>query len=273
MTNPPKLSKRHRSFIRGSLTINQQLTLLICTLLLSVVLIFGCISYLGVRKASYAAGEERLQTISEQLGNMLANSIRNHITYTEQAAQPAVARFLSTDGREAGKEALAAVDFLFRDTATFQVEFLNIRHMPLLVRSKTKQSLLSSRLFTGQVNGPGDSSRVGKLAVRNDSLFYPVIVPVKDSVHHFGYIVRWRLMQTSVRSIQQFSKLLGTDAKLLVGNEDGSVWTNRARPVPAPRIRRELSTKGFEYIYEGDRDVMAAVQPLKNTEWLGWIEL
>src|SRR5258708_26224957 len=58
------------SFFFPTLSIRQQLPLLICLLLVVLIILFGSISYLGVRRASIAVGEQRIRTLTEELSSM-----------------------------------------------------------------------------------------------------------------------------------------------------------------------------------------------------------
>ncbi len=68
MAEPSTNRKKYIPF--SGLSIQQRLPLLICVLLLSVVLAFGWLSEIGVRKAAMEMGKERLGELTRQLGSL-----------------------------------------------------------------------------------------------------------------------------------------------------------------------------------------------------------
>ena len=58
------------------------LTFSICIQLLTVMLIFGGISYIGARKIALKLGEDRLKTLSGQLSTMIAGNAHNFLSAT-----------------------------------------------------------------------------------------------------------------------------------------------------------------------------------------------
>jgi hypothetical protein len=121
------------------LSIRQRLPLLICSLLLTVILFFGIISYLGVRKAALKAGQERLRTLSHQLSGMLSASAHNVIVsaYT-QANQPAVKTFLKSAGKDSTAEINTLFKELLKDSTYVQVQLLNSERKIMLSSSKAE---------------------------------------------------------------------------------------------------------------------------------------
>src|SRR5258708_14798683 len=73
--NHRKINQSGRSSVPfPALSIRQQLPLLICLLLVVLIALFGTISYLGVRRASMAVGEQRLRSLTEQLSSLFQQS-------------------------------------------------------------------------------------------------------------------------------------------------------------------------------------------------------
>jgi hypothetical protein len=82
----------------GKLSIRQQLPLLICLLLLVLILLFGTVSYLGVRRASMAIGEQRLRSLTEELSSMFQQSGSTLSASTQAfARQQDIVHFFDTD--------------------------------------------------------------------------------------------------------------------------------------------------------------------------------
>src|SRR5438045_3756764 len=85
--NSSTSKKRPPSFSLFRLSIQQRLPLLICILLLSVIIAFSWISYISVKKASREISTERLNTLTEQLSSMLAQSAQTLVVSIRAAAK------------------------------------------------------------------------------------------------------------------------------------------------------------------------------------------
>ncbi|HMK05380.1 MAG TPA: ATP-binding protein, partial [Ferruginibacter sp.] len=66
--------------------------------------------------------------------------------------------------------------------------------------------------------------------------------------------------------------LMGEGVTFYIGNNDGSFWTDMARPVPNPPNIIKESNKYFEYDDPKGVEVLAAVQPIPNSDWQVLIE-
>src|SRR5580704_1701153 len=90
-------AKPHSYSLRN-LSIRQQLQLLICLLLLVLILLFGAISYMGIRSATMAIGQQRLRTLTEQLSGLFQASANSLATATQSFAnKDEIASFFGAD--------------------------------------------------------------------------------------------------------------------------------------------------------------------------------
>jgi uncharacterized protein (DUF3084 family) len=137
------------------LSIRHRLPLLICSLLLSVILVFGVISYLGVRKAALKAGQHRLRTLSLQLSSMLSASAHSVIASTDaQANKPAVITFLQSSGKDSVAEINNVFKELNKDSTCVAIQLLNSEQKTMLKSSKPelKQELPVSDIMLNVSN-------------------------------------------------------------------------------------------------------------------------
>src|SRR5688500_12028222 len=111
------LQKKSRLFSFRHLSIRQRLPLLMCVLLLSIILVFGCISYLGVRKASLKIGEDRLHALTEQLSTTLATSAQNLVLSNFIGSnKSAIKKYLLSRGKDSSTKALKILQGLQKDS-------------------------------------------------------------------------------------------------------------------------------------------------------------
>src|ERR1700694_2223028 len=256
------------------LTIRQRLPLLICTLLLSVILIFGVISYLGIRTASLRAGEERLQNLGHHLSTMLSGNAQATISTTHKAAShPLLRTLLLSTGTDSVTEVKKILEEHQKDSSYVQAALLNEDGAKLLSATKGKNSLiisLDSILRTIPQAG-SDLGRIGKIYAIKDSVFYPIMATVMEDSKPIGYLIPWKVMLAKSKSVDQLSQLMGTDEKLYIGNADGSLWTDMIKPVPAPPQSKNKKNV-FEYSRAGNHAVLASIYPIANSQWLVAVE-
>ncbi len=114
--------------------------------------------------------------------------------------------------------------------------------------------------------------KAGKFYTSGDSIYYPIMAAVSEQKNTLGYILVWRSLHVTPQALEQVTQLLGSGAALYLGNKDGSLWTNLIKPLPhQPKDTQHV--KGFlEYNDQGNNKVIAAVQPIVNTEWLVLVE-
>ena len=256
----------------SALSIRLRLPLLICLLLLIVMLVFGYISYLGVKNASLKIGEDRLQTLSTQLSVMFTSSLGGQNSPTHMASRHrAVKHFLQNKNVDSLKSAKGVLQNLRRDSTYIHVELFNHHRRQALATSTYALPFPIDSVLA--LSGSPDSARVGKMYVHNDTIFYPIIAPVYEGKNKLGDIVNWRTMKATRKSLDDLSALLGTDARLYLGNTDGSLWTDMVKPVAMPMQPSKNDSGIFSYTREDDQEVIAAVKPIGNSKWMVAVEL
>jgi PAS domain S-box-containing protein len=263
---------RPQFFSRNS--IRQRLTFSICLQLLTVMLIFGGISYIGARKIALKLGEDRLRTLSTQLSTMIAGSTHNLLAATYSIAnQESIKKYVLTGGKDSAEQTAKLLENLTIDTLFAGVELKNTKGNTL--NSAGRPECLTINIDTLMTSSAenSDSGRVEKLFALNNSIYYPIIANIIEKKQRIGYIVRWRRVVSTPRAIEQLSQLMGTDAGIFVGNLDGSLWTDLLKPVSLLPANALSPNKIIEYTSAKKNSVIASVLPVKNTKWLITVEL
>ena len=258
------------------LSIRLRLTLLISFFLLSVILIFGSISYLSIKKTSLKVGEDRLKSLSEQLTTMLSANVHNTISSTYKTAnKPAIKKFILSNGKDSVNESLKLLQELKKDSQNVQVELRNTNHLSLLklTTDSTPIHFNINSIITSTGSGQIDSGTVGNLYLSNNSLYYPIVVTITEQNKLLGYVVRWRKMANSSKGVEQLSKLMGTDGNLYIGNTDGTLWTDMIKPVSAIPIVYNPKSNKVNYFSSNNKEVLVSVSPIKGSKWLFAIEM
>lgn len=253
-------------------SIRQQLPLLICLLLLAMILLFGTISYLGIRRASMAIGEQRLQSLTEQLSGMLQQSAHNLVSGNRQVTNNVdVIDYLGGDTANPSLSGKIKSDLqkLLADTQTVWVELRDPQGKQLL---RQGTPVMTPDLTNEIIENKADSNFVGKLYRVGDSLYFPIITTAEKDGKTLGYFLRWRIVRTTSKAISDLSRLLGSKAALYVGNDDGSLWTDMAHPVPAPPLSMQDLRKIVHYDRPEGR-VIAYAMLIPGSKWTVAVEL
>lgn len=246
-------------------SIQQRLPLLICALLLGVVITFGLISFVTVKRAALKTGRNHLNSVTQQLSDILGQSANNMVALTKGVAEHYAIKKLLRGEHGAYADAMQSLKSLQKDSNSVLVELRDINLRPI-IRSPGNydqdkinfDSIIRKSL-------PNYKLSMGNIYQFGGSMYYPVIASVTDSNKVAGYVVRWRKMVNTSRSLEQLSHLMGSQASLYLANNDNSLCTDLKKPVPNP-----LPSPGnpdFNYRKENGTRVMAATKNINNTPW------
>jgi Tfp pilus assembly protein PilO len=120
------------------LSIQQRLPLLICILLLSVIIAFSWISNISVKKASREISAERLNTLTEQLSSMLAQSAQTLVVSTHAAAkQEAIKNYFLPENNSSDTAVLHSLEKL-RPDSTWPLTLLTNAKREIVLQSGLK---------------------------------------------------------------------------------------------------------------------------------------
>jgi len=262
----PQYTSTHHLLKRQS--IQRKLPFLIFILLLVMMLAFGWLSYIGIRKTSEAAAKERLLILSQQLSSMYTQSAASVMNATRTAASsPAVKSFLLSAGRDSAE----AVDMLLRklkpDTTWINIQLLNANRQPVAAvdTDNVDDSVKLSSIIPGYPTA-ADTGLVSSLYMKGEAFYYALCGAVVHGGKLTGYLLRWRKMYSSKENIERVSKLLGKEVVLYVGNADGSLWSDLRTEVKGLPATIETDSAVITYA-RGGEDYMAAQSLVRNTKW------
>ena len=236
---------------------------------------FAWAAYREVRQSAVAAAAEHLDVVTKQLARMLEAGPTTRATELKQAAaQPGIVAYLRAPGPVARREASVTLTRLAAQGPNVAaVEVWDTAGRRLLGAGRTLPELEPPALRALLALAPvRDTAGVGPLRVVGDSLFYSVIASVAGDAGPIGYVVQHRRVAASQQGAQQIAGLIGSDARLLVGNASGDVWTDLADRVPGPPV--DLGDGGGLRQYERlERGVVfAQAAPIARTPWLVVVE-
>jgi len=254
------------------LPLRRKLPLLISALVFVVVAVLSGFAYKQVRDAMLTATGERVANAAQQVGGMLHESslnIRRGLNLL--ASDSAVRRFLRHDTDETRatlQEALSA----------------DLPRTPQIVQrslwsrgKRVRYALLATPVPPAIPPSLGTPTAVppmrawtGPLRLQHDTVVYDVAAAVMWDRDTLGYLVETRRLSNG-QSLQFIRDLIGSGASFLLGNTDGSLWTDLTHPVPAPPPPKRFDSP-FEYAPAGTTHV-AAADAIPSTPWMVVIEI
>jgi signal transduction histidine kinase len=263
-----KILKGRFSFNRLSIT--QRLPLLICSLLLSAIVIYGFANYYSLKKATLIIGQDRLTSVTVQLSTTLGQAARSLEKISNAtAAQENVIKCLKSGGKEFHKETLDALDKLFKDSSWVSVELLNADMMSVLRSGKSTIDVpVNIKNVISITNAGPDSTKIGELYKVKNNVYFPIISAMSDKKHIIGYILSWKSLLIPPKSVSQFSQLVGIGANFYVGNADGTLWTDLVKPLPGIPFKINKITDIINYTDPDGQDMLANAQIIGHTKWL-----
>ncbi|HZI43184.1 MAG TPA: ATP-binding protein [Gemmatimonadaceae bacterium] len=253
--------------------LRRKLPLLISALVFVVVAVLSGFGYVQVERAMIAATGQRVTNAAQQVGGMLHESVLGLRRSTHMlASDSSVVAFL----RGETARSHADVDHALR---------ADLARTPQIVsRSLWAQGALR---FTLQPNDGGRSGLppltppeslpatsvrawVGPLRVQQRVTVYDVVAPVIANGKTLGFLVETRRLGTG-QSLQFVRELIGSGASFLLGNSDGSLWTDLVSAVTAPPPPPRLDAP-WEY-RRGDTTQLGATDAVPSAPWLVTIEI
>ncbi|MCI0434305.1 MAG: ATP-binding protein [Gemmatimonadetes bacterium] len=112
----------------------------------------------------------------------------------------------------------------------------------------------------------GQPETLGPYAVADRRVSHPIAAAVRTGERVLGAVVERRFTAGSRESIQQLSELIGSNARTLIGNAAGDVWTDLAGPVNGPS--RAGNDAVVQYVAHDGQKVLARVLDIPDTPWL-----
>lgn len=263
-----KTTKNRFSFAGHS--ISKRLPLLIFLLLLSILVTFSIVSYIGVRKASFAVARERLSTLTDELTSMFTKSVTVlNGTAHATALQDTIKQLLVTGNPGLKTTALALFNKARQDSQVVAVQLVNPQRQTILSSVKAGLQLpANDKNIIPDSAAKKDYANVGSFFLVGKSIYYPVVATVADSANTYGYVIYWRLLYATPQAVKQLTQIIGSNGTLYFGNNDGKFWTDMINPVATPPVDMHNTKAIIEYTRKEDDPLIATVNNIPNSHWL-----
>ncbi|HEX6163895.1 MAG TPA: ATP-binding protein [Vicinamibacterales bacterium] len=261
---------------RQSLAI--KIPLLTSVLLAAALAAMTVASYLELRRALVDMASQRLQGAAAQMANVFATSTRQRATaMTQFMRQPEIPAFLKT--RDAAH--LAALEDSARKYLgnTFEigdVELWDTAGRRIYAAGAALAELSGTALTDHLDQMTSTTPAIGALRMESGRLLYPIGARVESAGEFLGYIVERRRVfnpSQTQQTVALLSGLIGSEATIAIGNQDGSEWTNLSTPVEGMPITGAGADRLWEYERDGMPRAFAWAATIPATPWMVAIEM
>ena len=246
---------------QGGGSLRRRLPLLIAAVLLVGVSSFAALAYRTTSQSLMRAAYARLANMAQEFAPQMATQIGTRIRALEGvAADPAIVAQLRAGAGRPATNATSLLQTVARDTAGVLVVELR-DSTGRVVTALAKGVPVTPTDDRSRQTAEIDTTAVSPLYARGTGVAFDLRANVVADGHLVGQIVQVRTAETSnAAGTKTVSQLMGADGALLLGNADGTLWTDlRAtirRPAPGPGLAR--------YTRDG-RPRLAATAAIPNT--------
>ncbi|MBI4499522.1 MAG: HAMP domain-containing protein, partial [Gemmatimonadetes bacterium] len=249
-------------------------------LLLLVIAALSVAAYVEVRRSSIMAANSRLQSVAQQIADLLEISAVNLFLAARAVGEsPEVRAYLRDPSPLLRGAALAALqDGESQPDSLIAAELRDASGRRLLSWGPAARSALGLNASElDQVIRRADSGSVGNFRAMGDTVFYPVIALVTDGVQPLGYVIHWRRQTPTASGRDQVVNLIGAEAEVFIGDTTQVTWTDLIHPVPAPPVRltqgkQVIRPEVARYQRAGAGRRFAAAAQARGTPWVALVE-
>lgn len=225
--------------------------------------LYGVMAVTAVREAVLSAAETRLAAVADQIASLLSTVYGNQVALVESvAADPSLADALRDTAEADTAQVLDVLGRLGPLGATVSAVELRDRAGRLVLALGGGRD--RSALATAAPPAPG----VTPLLAHGDTTSFEIVSPVVGGADSLGWVIRVGNIAVGAEAVALIARLIGGDAELLVGNPDGSTWSNLSGGQSAPAIE----SGGGLRVRDGSERV-AAWTPIDGMPWLAAVEL
>ena len=256
-----------------------KIPLITSLLLLAALAAVSVASYLELRGALVDLAGERLQDAATQMANIFGMTSRPRIAAMQQLMQrPEIAAYLQT--KDAAQEAQIREAAKTHLGAAFEIADIEVwdpsgRRLFAAGSTFAEQAGSAVDEFLAQMNATS-TPVIGKLAHEGDRTIYPIGGRVQAAGQTLGFVVERRRIFNASQSQQivaVLSGLIGNEAMIVIGNQDGSAWTDLSTAVEGIPITAAGGERLWDYQRRGMARSYAWARPIPSTPWIIAIEM
>ena len=258
-----------------SWSLRQRLALAICGTLAMGIVVFGVVAWNEVRTAAVEAAQSRLEVATRRIADLLGSSVNQQKSQLAGASRDRNIQLIT-----AGDKGTAF------DSAVTRIRRADSASAPILaiqIWDSTGAVVFSSSEFDGGLDntarralltslGPRDSAAISSFRAAGDSVRYVAYGPIRTGGPVGAWTAIWRRLSSTDDS-RNLTDLIGTHARLALGNATGDVFTDLGGmiTVPAPRPENAGDSTFLSTTRDGER-VLGSRAVIEGSPWVVSIE-
>jgi signal transduction histidine kinase/CheY-like chemotaxis protein len=260
---------------RGSWSLRRRLAFAICGTSAAGILAFGLVAWNEVRTSAVEAAQARLEVVTRRISDLLTGSVATQKSQLAGLGRDRGLHLLAGNVEGAGLDTTTArlrrADSA--SAATLAIEIWDAGGAVVFSTSPLEERMNNDARRELLATLPrGDSAAVGPLRIEADSVVYATFGPIRLAGPVTKYAVVWRRVNSSSDS-RSLTDLIGTQARLSIGNAGGDVWSDLSKPTsaPAPAPAGASDTAFVSVTANGER-VLGSRAPIVGSPWVVAIE-
>ena len=235
------------------------------------------VSYLEVRNTVVGIAADRLRQAATQMATVLGASVRQRATSMQQLMQrPEVRDYLRTRSAASASALEAAVKaYLGAAVQISAVELWDPSGSRTFAMGAPFNQAAGDALASYLAELHGTTAVIGRLRREGDLLAYPVGGRIEENGRTLGYVVERRRISNpsqTQQTIALLSGLIGSEAAIVVGNDNASAWSDLTKPVSGVPIAKDNVDRLLQYRRPGMPNVFAWAHAIDSSPWLVAIE-
>jgi PAS domain S-box-containing protein len=249
---------------------------MIAALLSAVIAVFAVAVFSEMRRQAEDQAADRAKSASMQIAQLFDNGIRLQISQvTAAAADPVLRAATALPSARTLAAAKARLTELQMSSPIRDEIQLWSEDGELLINVPAPDSTAVPHAARVRPSvGDGDSVSISPMNVDSVAVWFDATAPVQDDGRHRGYIVRRRrvgVTQSSAGAVETISRLIGVDARFLLGHPETG-WTDLIGPAVGPT--NATATAGVVHTYAADsaNRRVGHAEPIALTPWYVWVE-
>ena len=212
-------------------------------------------AYWHVRQLAFELASERLKTAATQLEAVIGPALRQRVAALQRVSlNPKVVEYVTESSEERQDEITSILERLPPGNGRSGIAVLDATGHPMLVTG----ALTVDELALNPPNTPRDGAiDTLRRSAKDEDLFYDLVIPIENGGRLGGRILERRWLTASAPGLNLLTGLIGPEARLIIGNRDGSVWTDFHQtrgtlPSAAPQtLIRYPSADGRAFVARG----------------------
>lgn len=257
--------------VHARLSFSAKLPLGVAALMIVVLSATATAAYVEVRASAMALATERLDHAERQIADLITAGLPKGIAALKAEANSTEALAVLTANSPIAKDTLLERWTKTRGAATMELWDANLH--PLVVGGPALVPMPAGDAKALSQEAGRAGIALGAFTIVDQKAIQTEMAAAYSGGGVVGYLVNRRPLNTSAQSMALITNLIAANARLLLGNTRGDVWTDFTRVSSGPPAAQSTRAGLIAYEPEGHQAVFGLSRPLPQTPWSVAVEI